>query len=80
MEPPKRGRPRGRKVGTSIHVRLPLDMDKALRRIAEREDRPVAGLIRQGMRAYLAEEVAAMRAEELADAGTTNQETMPKAS
>jgi predicted transcriptional regulator len=58
MEPPKRGRPRGRKVGETIAVRLPPDVDNALRRIAEREDRPLAGIVRQALRSYLAEELA----------------------
>ena len=58
MEAPKRGRPRGRKVGETIAVRLPPDVDNALRRIAEREDRPLAGIVRQALRSYLAEELA----------------------
>ncbi len=64
MEPPKRGRPRGRKVGDQLAVRLPVDLDSALRRLAEREDRPLAGIVRQALRRYLAEELAAAAQQE----------------
>jgi predicted transcriptional regulator len=62
MEPVRRGRPRGRKVGPTIPVRLPPDVEEALRRRAEAEDRPLAGLVRQAIREYLASDLEAAKA------------------
>ncbi len=58
MEKPKRGRPRGRTVGEQFHVRLPAELENALRRKAQTEDRPAAGIVRQALRQYLADELA----------------------
>lgn len=63
MEKRKRGRPRGRTVGPQFGVRLPPDLENALHRVAEREDRPAAGIVRQALRQYLAEELAAAEAD-----------------
>jgi predicted transcriptional regulator len=55
---PKRGRPFGRTVGERFSVRLPPDLEDVLRRKAEAEDRPAAGIVRQALRQYLAEDLA----------------------
>lgn len=54
----KRGRPFGRTVGDRFSVRLPPDLEDVLRRKAKAEDRPAAGIVRQALRQYLADELA----------------------
>jgi predicted DNA-binding protein len=60
---PKRGRPRGRTVGDRYAVRMPRDLEDALRRKAEVEDRPAAGIVRQALRQYLGEDFIRATAE-----------------
>lgn len=64
MEHRKVGRPRGRTVGHVIGVRVPPDLEAALRRRSEAEDRPLAGLVRQAIRHYLGGEVDFVEPEE----------------
>jgi predicted transcriptional regulator len=45
-------------VGEQFHVRLPAELENALRRKAQTEDRPAAGIVRQALRQYLADELA----------------------
>ena len=54
----KRGRPFGRTVGDRFSVRLPPDLEDRLRRKAEAEDRPAAGIVRQALRQYLGDDPA----------------------
>ena len=58
MDKPKRGRPYGRTVGERFSVRLTPELEDALHRKAEAEDRPAAGIVRQALRQYLAAELA----------------------
>lgn len=44
---------RGRKIGDTLNLRLPPDLDEALRTRAAAEDRPLAGIIRQALRLHL---------------------------
>lgn len=67
MENRKRGRPRGRTVGAQFGFRLPPDLEDALHRVAEREDRPAAGVVRQALRQYLAADLQALDLETEAD-------------
>jgi len=46
-------------------VRFPPEVEEALRRRAEAEDRHIAGIIRQAVRAYLAGDVEAVLAEDV---------------
>jgi len=62
METNRGGRPRGRTVGPTIPVRLPPEVEEALRRRAEAEDRPLAGLVRQAIRQYLAADLKEAKA------------------
>lgn len=71
MEGRKRGRPRGRTVGDTLAVRLPPELYEALRRVGERDDRPLSGIVRQALRQHLADELIATDHE---------QEGMAKAS
>jgi predicted transcriptional regulator len=51
-------RPRGRKVGEAVTVRLPPDLEEVLRQRADAEDRPLAGIVRQAVRHYFAAELS----------------------
>jgi predicted transcriptional regulator len=64
---PKRGRPFGRTVGDRYSVRLPTDLEVALRRKAEVEDRAAAGIVRQALRQYLGEDFIRAAAETSAE-------------
>jgi predicted transcriptional regulator len=71
---PKRGRPFGRTVGDRYSVRLPTDLEVALRRKAEVEDRAAAGIVRQALRQYLGEDfIQASAAAETSDEEVTAQ-------
>ena len=72
MEKRQRGRPRGRTVGAQFGVRLPPHLEDALHRVAEREDRPAAGIVRQALRQYLADDLQPM-----ADSQPTGDEAEP---
>lgn len=72
MEKRQRGRPRGRTVGQQFGVRLPPDLEDALHRVAEREDRPAAGIVRQALRQYLADDLQAT-----GEVSTTDDEEGP---
>jgi predicted DNA-binding protein len=70
----KRGRPRGRTVGDRYAVRMPPDLEDALRRKAELEDRPAAGIVRQALRQYLGEDfIRATASAETSDEEVTAQ-------
>lgn len=77
MENRKRGRPRGRTVGPQFGVRLPPDLENALHAAAEREDRPAAGIMRQALRQYLADD---LQAAGQPCAGNDDEEAIPRAS
>jgi predicted transcriptional regulator len=70
---PKRGRPRGRTVGDCYAVRMQPDLEAALRRKAEVEDRPAAGIVRQALRQYLGEDFIQAAAAEISDEEVTAQ-------
>jgi len=53
------GRPRGRIVGPTIQVRVPPEVESALRRRAELEDRPLAFVVRQAVREFVAADLEA---------------------
>lgn len=46
--------PRGRKIGEALIVRVPPDQEHVLRGMAEDQDRPLASVLREAIRHYLA--------------------------